>query len=112
MNTTLEFLGIDNIHAIRNSFQRLRSVISSRSTSESMMWLKHIEDTNWLYYIRMVLLGSVRVAHAMLVENKSVLIHCSDGWDRTSQVSSLAQLLLDPYYRTYEGFFVLVRLHS
>jgi hypothetical protein len=25
-----------------------------------------------------------------------VCIHCSDGWDRTAQISSLAQVLLDP----------------
>ena len=30
------------------------------------------------------------------------------GWDRTSQLTSLAQLLLDPYYRTRHGFGVLV----
>ena len=31
-----------------------------------------------------------------------MLVHCSDGWDRTSQVVSLAELMLDPYYRTIE----------
>jgi myotubularin-related protein 1/2 len=35
------------------------------------------------------------------------LVHCSDGWDRTSQLSALSQLLLDPYYRTRQGFNVL-----
>jgi hypothetical protein len=37
-----------------------------------------------------------------------MIVHCSDGWDRTSQLSSLSQLLLDPFYRTFAGFRVLV----
>jgi hypothetical protein len=37
-----------------------------------------------------------------------VLVHCSDGWDRTSQLTSLAMLLLDPFYRTLRGFAVLI----
>ncbi len=32
----------------------------------------------------------------------------SDGWDRTPQITALAQIMLDPYYRTIEGFAVLV----
>lgn len=43
---------------------------------------------------------------AIMVENASVLVHCSDGWDRTSQVCSLGSLLLDSYYRTVKGFMV------
>lgn len=36
------------------------------------------------------------------------MIHCSDGWDRTAQLSGLALLMLDPYHRTIEGFQVLI----
>ena len=36
------------------------------------------------------------------------MIHCSDGWDRTSQLLSLIQIMLDPYYRTIKGFIVLI----
>ena len=33
-----------------------------------------------------------------------MLVHCSDGWDRTPQIVALAKILLDPYYRTLEVF--------
>jgi myotubularin-related protein 6/7/8 len=38
----------------------------------------------------------------------NVVVHCSDGWDRTAQTCALASLLLDPYYRTIHGFQVLI----
>ena len=40
----------------------------------------------------------------------SVLVHCSDGWDRTPQIVSLAQLMLDPYYRSIDGFRTLCEI--
>jgi hypothetical protein len=40
--------------------------------------------------------------------NFNVIVHCSDGWDRTSQMCALAQLMLDPYYRTIDGFQALI----
>lgn len=43
-----------------------------------------------------------------MINGDSVLVHCSDGWDRTAQLTSLAQLLLDPYYRTIMGFGILI----
>ena len=36
------------------------------------------------------------------------MVHCSDGWDRTAQLTSLTQILLDPYYRTFVGFRALI----
>lgn len=43
---------------------------------------------------------------AVAEEGASVLVHCSDGWDRTAQACSVASVLLDPYYRTLKGFMV------
>lgn len=37
-----------------------------------------------------------------------MLVHCSDGWDRTAQLTALSMLMLDPYYRTIKGFEVLI----
>lgn len=52
---------------------------------------------------------------AVAEEGVSVLVHCSDGWDRTAQVCSVASVLLDPYYRTIKGMMVNItvfKLHS
>ena len=53
-----------------------------------------------------VLEGGKRVAEVVGKEKRSVLVHCSDGWDRTAQLTSLAMLMLDPYFRTIKGFEV------
>lgn len=50
----------------------------------------------------MLLKAAITVVHAVDKEGKPVVVHCSDGWDRTTQIVALAELLLDPYYRTIE----------
>jgi hypothetical protein len=50
----------------------------------------------------------VSTAQKQMSEGRPVLVHCSDGWDRTPQVTSLVMLLEDVYYRTFEGFAVLI----
>ena len=67
-----------------------------------------LENSRWLKHIMRILSGASRVAHLLAEERVSVLVHCSDGWDRTTQLVALAQLILDPYYRTCVGFIVLV----
>ena len=42
------------------------------------------------------------VVNAIDKEQRPVVVHCSDGWDRTTQLVALAELMLDPYYRTIE----------
>ena len=54
-----------------------------------------------------MLIGGSIIADYLLTE-KNVLVHYGDGWDRTSQLSALALLMIDPYFRTMEGFAVLV----
>lgn len=49
------------------------------------------------------LLGAtMTVVHTIEKNGRPVLVHCSDGWDRTPQIVASAQLCLDPYYRTVE----------
>ena len=50
------------------------------------------------------------IARYMKLQRGNALVHCSDGWDRTSQLTSLAQIIMDPFYRTTTGFMVIIIL--
>ncbi|OWM87627.1 hypothetical protein CDL15_Pgr022740 [Punica granatum] len=124
------FFGIDNIHAMRDSFARLREYLDTHGAASSdgmSSFLRHggwtwgggnlssmsasvstLGDSGWLIHVQSVLAGSAWIAARVALESASVLVHCSDGWDRTTQLVALANLLLDPYYRTFAGFQALV----
>lgn len=66
--------------------------------------LSQLEGTKWLHHISGILKAAYTVTNAIDQGGKPVLIHCSDGWDRTPQILALAKILLDPYYRTINVF--------
>lgn len=105
-NCEIQFMNLPNIHTVRNSFISLRVLCSG--TRDPSSWLSGLESTRWLHHIAGLMKAAALVVNYNEKEGRSVLVHCSDGWDRTPQVISLAEIMLDPYYRTIEGFQVLV----
>ncbi|XP_053312383.1 myotubularin-related protein 6 [Spea bombifrons] len=106
-NIKFQFVGIENIHVMRSSLQKLLEVCGTKALSVNEFY-SGLENSGWLRHIKAVLDASVCLAKAIHDEGASVLVHCSDGWDRTSQVCSLGCLLLDPFYRTIKGLMVLI----
>uniref|UniRef100_A0A8C2WAS0 Myotubularin related protein 7a n=1 Tax=Cyclopterus lumpus TaxID=8103 RepID=A0A8C2WAS0_CYCLU len=104
-NIKFQFIGIENIHVMRNSQQKMLEVCELRSPSMSD-FLEGLESSGWLKHIKAVLDAGIFIAKAVAEEGVSVLVHCSDGWDRTAQVCSVASVLLDPHYRTLRGLMV------
>ncbi|XP_073860161.1 phosphatidylinositol-3,5-bisphosphate 3-phosphatase MTMR3 isoform X24 [Macaca fascicularis] len=107
-NCEVVFMGMANIHSIRRSFQSLRLLCTQMPDPGN--WLSALESTKWLHHLSVLLKSALLVVHAVDQDQRPVLVHCSDGWDRTPQIVALAKLLLDPYYRTIEGFQVLVEM--
>ncbi|XP_030073417.1 phosphatidylinositol-3,5-bisphosphate 3-phosphatase MTMR3 isoform X6 [Microcaecilia unicolor] len=107
-NCEVVFMGMANIHSIRKSFQSLRLLCTQMPDPAN--WLSALESTKWLQHLSVLLKSALLVVHALDRDQRPVLVHCSDGWDRTPQIVALAKLLLDPYYRTIEGFQVLVEM--
>jgi len=105
--TTINFYGIGNIHAVRDAYQKVNALCTSPNTSD-IQWMQLVENTNWTSMIRLILSASWQTAFHVHYNRLPILLHCSHGWDRTSQVASLAQLILDPHYRTIKGFSTLV----
>lgn len=105
-NAELVFLDIHNIHVMRESLRKLKDVVYPNI--EDSHWLSNLESTHWLEHIKLIMAGALRIADKVESGKTSVVVHCSDGWDRTGQLTSLAMLMLDGYYRTIRGFEVLL----
>lgn len=105
---TKVYLGIDNIHVMRESLNKVIDALKESDVTPLAPNREMLAKSGWLKHIGGLLDGASLIARQVGLQHSHVLIHCSDGWDRTSQLSALSQLLLDPYYRTLEGFIVLV----
>ena len=129
--TSVEFANIANIHGkrilvcrhifiyaffssgVRESYMSLRRACFSASQCGSnnnlcVNWNLAIHESKWMQHLSSILYASASCA-VNLQNGDPVLVHCSDGWDRTSQVAALAQLLIDPFYRSLEGSVYLFR---
>ena len=102
-------------------------VVTSTQQLNMTHFLNGLEASNWFKHIKSILMTSWAIVKVILIvccvvchlhsplqavadEGTSVLVHCSDGWDRTAQTCSLATLMIDPFYRTLHGFMVNVMM--
>lgn len=100
---SVEFLHVVNIHGVRDSYVALQACNSAPDNK----YLSAVERSGWLDHLGSLLAGAMKVV-GTLQERSAALVHCTDGWDRTAQLCSLAQICVDSYYRSLRGFAVLV----
>ncbi|KAH9950277.1 phosphatases II [Amylocystis lapponica] len=117
------YLGIDHIHTMRESLAKVVEALRETEIVPSaalaageepeglvvpVLDRQALRRSGWLRHISAIMEGSLLIVRNVHVNSSHVLIHCSDGWDRTAQLSSLSQLCLDPFYRTVRGFQILI----
>merc|ERR1719291_194093 len=85
------------------------AAVNSVSDGEVGSWMKDVANSCWYDYIGAIMASTLKVVKEILDFKSSVMVHCSDGWDRTAQTTSLAMLCLDPHYRTQEGLLLLIQ---
>ena len=83
----ITFCGIENILVVSKSFEQ--------------------DHDRWRQQL-FVIFDNLKAVCDCLKDGRVVIAHCTDGWDRTPQMASLPQIVLDPRARTIRGFLTIV----
>ena len=103
----LIFCNIGNVDDAQKALNNLQIIFNDENLLINTKFLSQLEKSEWPYFICTILKRSREISQ-LVSKGNNVLIHCTKGWDRTPQLVAISEILLDPYYRTFEGFAVLI----
>ena len=99
-----QFYSLASKSKLLRSFEQ--TWVLCNNISSEKHFATQLTKTKWLLYIEVVLQKAFDIDLGLKKSN--ILIHCPSGDDGSSVLSSLAQIIIDPYYRTFAGFKTLV----
>lgn len=107
------------IHSYRHVKASFKKVLKLCTPSESKSndaasvlgrstFYKDFVNTEWLKQIQTIMQVASLIIDLVDFKGASVMLSLEDGTDLVPQIISVAQLCLDPYYRTFDGFRTLI----
>lgn len=103
---------LPSILDVHKAYEKLRRLCAPESPQhfsvEDSKFLILLEKSNWLFYVSLCLRYSCEAAEK-LREGISCVLQDTNGRDLCCVVSSLTQMILDPFYRTIDGFQSLIQ---
>lgn len=98
---------------LETSFEKIKELCMHENQKDfwaaDSHWLTNLDGTRWLNYIRSSLVAAHAVSKLIHVDAIPVVVRELSGRDLSLVVSSLVQLLMDPHYRTIQGFQCLIQ---
>ena len=108
-NCEIVFLAIPNIHVVREAYYTYRSTfVEFQSKKITSLNTVRERGKQWYELLNLIKQKAIDV-YNYFKKGKNILIHCSDGWDRTAQLSSLVKVMISEKYRTITGFIDLIQ---
>jgi hypothetical protein len=80
----IRFMNIENIHVMRASYYKLCAACVLPQ-AEKEFWVA-VTNSGWLQHTSDILKAVFAMVLSIDREKASVVSHCSDGWDRTTQL--------------------------
>lgn len=98
---------------IQSSYIKLRDLCTPDNTrvfkNQDFKFYGLLDSTKWLLYVSICLAKAQEAAEHINMLELTVVLQEGNGQDLNCVVSSLTQLLLDPYFRTKFGFQSLIQ---
>lgn len=99
----MRYLEADTLESIKVAYLAMVQCFLNPKKS----FIKDLLASKWYDGVIQYLKGANDIASKVLGHG-NVLIKCVDGRDKSAVFSALAQIIINPYYRTFTGFSILV----
>ncbi|XP_067635434.1 myotubularin-related protein 10-B [Eurosta solidaginis] len=103
---------LPSIQDVQRAYLKFRRLCTPESGQEFLVqdskFLTNVEKSNWLFYVSLCLRYSCEASESLRTGTTCVLQE-TNGRDLCCVVSSLTQIILDPLYRTIDGFQSLIQ---